>query len=90
MKLTKKEVQTNYCCYSVGYCRLQHLLYYAKAVGYTAGVYGWNADIYLFNDLAIVTGNRPFGQQINPELIKKYELDEKWQFHEEVFMGLPF
>lgn len=73
MKLIKKEVLNNYECYRVGYCELQYLLYYAKAIGYTSGVYGWNADIYLFDNLAIVTGYRPFGQQINSELVKKYE-----------------
>lgn len=73
MKLTRKEVLNNYKCYQVGYCELQYLLYYKNAVGYTSGVYGWNADIYIFDNIAIVTGYRPFGQHISSELIKKYE-----------------
>lgn len=75
MKLTKKEVLNDYKCYAVGYCELQYLLHYRNATGYTAGIYGWNADIYLFycDDIAIVTGFRPFGRGINPELTTKYE-----------------
>ena len=73
IKFTRKEVQSNYWCYSVDYGKLQHSLSYTKSAGYTSGVYGWNADIYLFDDLAIVTGYRPFGEHINPKLVKKYE-----------------
>lgn len=73
MKLTKKEVLNNYECYRVGYCELQHLLYYHNAIGYTAGFYGWNADIHLFNNIAIVTGYSPFGRKIDHALARKYE-----------------
>lgn len=46
----------------VGYCDLQHLLAYVNPDYYTAGVYGWNSDVYLLgNGIAIVTGYRPFG-----------------------------
>ena len=73
MKLTKKEVLNNYKCYEVGYCELQYLLHYKNAVGYTSGVYGWNADIYIFDNIALVTGYRPFGQEIDHALARKYE-----------------
>lgn len=46
----------------VGYCELQHLLAYVDPDYYTAGVYGWNSDVYLLSEgIAIVTGYRPFG-----------------------------
>lgn len=45
----------------VGYCELQFFLKNQKPEYYTAGVYGWNADIYIFKDIALVTGYRPFG-----------------------------
>nr|DAT23282.1 MAG TPA: hypothetical protein [Caudoviricetes sp.] len=45
---------------------------------YTAGVYGWNANIYDLNGIALVTGYRTFGE-ISPswELIEKYEQKAK-------------
>ena len=71
IKLTKKDIQSNYWCYSVNDGKLQYLLSYTKSAGYTSGVYGWNADIYLFycDDIAIVTGYRPFGEHI---LLEKF------------------
>jgi hypothetical protein len=46
IKVAKKEIIKNYKCFSVGYCDLQTLLNVADPQFYTAGVYGWNADIY--------------------------------------------
>ena len=73
MKLTRKEVLNSFKCYQVGYCELQYLLRYISADGYTAGVYGWNADIYIFDNIALVTGSHPFGREINHETARKYE-----------------
>lgn len=75
VQTTKKAVKNSYrkiVC--VGYCNLQKLLVLEKPVAYTAGVYGWNADIYDLDGIALVTGYRPFGD-INPslELTRKYE-----------------
>lgn len=62
-KMLKKEVNgcfKNVVC--VGYCDLWYLLKGLERSGYTCGIYGWNADIYIVNDnTAIVTGYRPFG-----------------------------
>ena len=63
----------NYKCFSVGYCDLQTLLGVANPQFYTAGVYGWNADIYIFGNIAIVTGYRPFCKQIDFDIIRKFE-----------------
>ncbi len=53
---------------------LQELLRFESPIAYTAGTYGWNADIYSFGNVAIITGDRPFGN-VKPdyELRRKYE-----------------
>lgn len=58
----------------IPYCNIQHLLEFVEPNYYHAGVYGWNCDIYIFNDCTIVTGYRPFGN-IKPkyELCRKYD-----------------
>lgn len=74
-KSTKRDIMANYPkVIKIGYCDLQFLLKYESPITYTAGVYGWNADIYDFNGVAIVTGYRPFGN-ICPDrqIIEKYE-----------------
>lgn len=43
----------------VGYCDLQDALRGIDPDGYTAGVYGWNCDVYLIGGLTICTGYRP-------------------------------
>lgn len=48
------------------YCEAQSLLNaIGEAEAYTAGVYGWNADIYRGTEpgQVIVTGYRPFGRE---------------------------
>lgn len=79
VQTTKKAVKNSYrkiVC--VGYCDLVHLLSFKDAFAYTAGVYGWNADIYDLDGTALVTGYRPFGD-VSPslELTRKYEQKAK-------------
>lgn len=46
----------------VGYCDMQDALKWREPNFYTAGVYGWNSDVYVINsNTVIVTGYRPFG-----------------------------
>ena len=46
----------------VRYCDMQDALKWREPNFYTAGVYGWNADVYVIDyDTVIVTGCRPFG-----------------------------
>ena len=60
--------------YSVGYCQAQYLLMFTRKVGYNAGVYGWNYDVYIVGDDVIITGYRPFTtKKVNYELLKEYE-----------------
>lgn len=75
-KITKKYVMNTYKkVVKVGYCDLQELLTFAKQIGYTAGVYGWNANVYACDlDVVIVTGYRPFGNvDVDFALCEKYE-----------------
>ena len=41
-----------------GYCSLQYLLRFHEPNAYTAGVYGWNFDIYEIYGVTICTGCR--------------------------------
>lgn len=53
----------------VGYCDMQDALKWSEPNFYTAGVNGWNSDVYVIDyDTVIVTGYRPFG---NVELPRK-------------------
>ena len=79
VQTTKKAVKNNYSkIIRIGYCDLQTLLSLEEPFAYTAGVYGWNANIYDLNGIALVTGYRIFGE-ISPswELIEKYEQKAK-------------
>lgn len=58
-KTTAKAIREGYhTIISVGYCDLQCLLSYESPVAYSAGVYGWNFDVYDINGVAIATGYR--------------------------------
>lgn len=73
-KTTKKAVQNNYRnIIRLGAVELYYLLKFTESDAYTSGVYGWNADVYDFDDVAIVTGYRPFGN-ITPD----YDIVEKY------------
>lgn len=77
MQTTQREVNSrNDLCISIGYCGLYHTMHECTdgKDAYTAGVYGWNADIYEFDTFAIVTGYRPFGKDI-----LSYEFCKKWE-----------
>ena len=78
-KTTMKETKRSYKeLIRVNYCELQSLLNLISPSAYTSGVYGWNADIYDFGSVAVVTGYRPFGDIVaSRELCQKYELKAK-------------
>lgn len=77
IKVTKKAVVNEYglnriLC--VPYADLQHTLGDISPVYYTAGVYGWNANIYIVGRYAICTGYRPFGHiELSREETQKLE-----------------
>lgn len=62
-KTTKKAIMQAYeNVIKVRYCDLQDALKRREPNFYTAGVYGWNSDVYVIDcDTVIVTGYRPFG-----------------------------
>lgn len=74
-KVTKKLVKAIYQTQiSASYCSIQTLLSLENPWAYTCGEYGWNADIYEIDGVAIVTGYRPFGtHQASYETCLKYE-----------------
>ena len=74
-RTTNRDVRNGYrAVLLIGYCDLQHLLTWQNPVAYTAGVYGWNADIYdVGNDVAICTGYRPVGKRVNFNTVREYD-----------------
>lgn len=72
-KTTRKAIvngSVNVKC--AGYCDLQNLLRNHSAVAYTAGVYGWNFDVYDVYSVTICTGYRNMpGSRL--EHIREYE-----------------
>lgn len=76
-RTTMRSIKSNYNCYSVGYCELYYLLRHLEPEHYTAGACGWNADIYIIGNSAIVTGYRPFGKKVNHSLCKGYDAKAK-------------
>lgn len=84
-KTTKKATQNNYRnIIKIGYADLHFLLKFTEPTAYTCGLYGWNADIYDFGNIAIVTGYRPFGN-ITPDykIVDKYNELGKEIYEEE-------
>lgn len=76
LRVTKNQIKEGYKnIISISYCELQTLLKYENPRYYTAGVYGWGADVYeLDHNTVIVTGYAPFGNiKVKRETIKKYE-----------------
>lgn len=74
--VSRKWVNNNYYCCSVGYCDLQNLLYFQSVSYYTCGVYGWNFDVYTFGDYAITTGYRGMIDNVKKDyysLVHEYE-----------------
>lgn len=62
-EITKKAIMNAYRnVIKVGYCDMQAALKWREPNFYTAGVYGWNSDVYVIDyETVIVTGYRPFG-----------------------------
>lgn len=59
MKTTRKAiVSTSANVKCAGYCDLQNLLRNHSPIAYTAGVYGWNFDVYDVYGVTICTGYR--------------------------------
>lgn len=71
-KTTKRAIMHAYeNVIKVGYHDLQDALKWREPDLYTAGVYGWNTDVYVIDyGTVIVTGHRPFGNiELSREVI---------------------
>lgn len=81
LELKAKDVRNSYNCFSLGYCELYNILNVHNRIGYTCGIYGWNANVYVDmtseSNVAIVTGYRPFGRQIPQAILDKYRKADK-------------
>lgn len=83
LELKAKQVKENYYVFSLGYCDAPHILKKSNKLGYTCGVYGWNSDVFTFNDVAVSTGYRPFHNVTDKQneegkkIIMKYEKKAK-------------
>ena len=73
VQVTQKQVRTNYKAYMVTDGNpLECILSHVSAGYYNSGVYGWNADIYTFDNVAFVRGYRPFGNVFPSDVMKKF------------------
>lgn len=76
-KTTAKAIKESYKkCYSAYYGSLQFLLSHIEPMYYHSGVYGWDYDVYIIDDVAIFTGYRcPSSgmKHIPHEVTKKYD-----------------
>lgn len=63
----------------ISYCGAWYLLRGLEPIAYTAGIYGWNEDIYYIGkNTYIATGYRPHGTRKVPyELLEAYEKQAK-------------
>jgi hypothetical protein len=75
MQTTQKNVMNSFAhVVSAPYCALQHVFAGTEPTAYTAGKYGWNADIYDMGDgIAIATGYRPFGEKIDRDFFPAWD-----------------
>lgn len=75
-QITAKEVKaTHVRTLQFGYGEIYNLLTFKNPYAYTAGIYGWNADVYSYGTTAIMIGYRPTGEKVNPEIYKPYETE---------------
>lgn len=81
VNVTRKWLNQNYKCFSVGYCGIQTLLRNHSPQYYTCGVYGWNFDAYIFDtskgEICLTTGYR--GMIDNFPNNHTYALDKEYE-----------
>jgi len=74
IQLKKKDIR-DWDPISFWYCEIYNLTRPLNRIGYTAGTYGRNEDIYDINGATICTGYRPTGKRLKVKAgtIEKYE-----------------
>ena len=75
MQITSKRLREHYKCYCVNTPDVHDQILGKYATFYNAGVYGWNYDVYIIDDIkgiAIISGYRCFNcKKLNTEKMKK-------------------
>lgn len=59
-QITNKELRDGIVYYA-GYCAIYDAVRWLPTIGYSCGIYGWNADVYACGRFALATGHRPAG-----------------------------
>lgn len=61
-EITRNDIKRQYkTIIQLGYCDLYELTKKLKKIGYNAGIYGWNYDVFEVNEnTCIITGYRTF------------------------------
>lgn len=77
-EITRNDIRRQYTnIIQIGYCDLYELTRELKKIGYNAGVYGWNYDVFELDwDTCIITGYRTFSKgtiRLTRDYIKKTE-----------------
>ena len=90
-KITRNEINKENLVV-LGYCQIQTVLNLFSAdykIGYNAGVYGWNYDLYRINGVDVIIGyNRPYYNYSNKDIkAQLIELENKIRKEER---GLTF
>lgn len=72
VKVSRKSIKDNFRkVYCLDMSKANTIFYGQSPVYYTAGIYGWNCDVYIIdNDTAVTVGYRPFGDYL-PEAVEK-------------------
>lgn len=73
VQTTKKSVMSSYVhVVSVSYDVWQEFASILRLypTAYTAGVYGWNADVYNIGGVAVIVGYRPFGKTYDRDRLR--------------------
>ena len=72
VKVSRKSVKDNFRnVYQLSMTKAYTIFYGQSPAYYTAGIYGWNCDVYIIdNNTAVTVGYRPFGDLL-PEAIEK-------------------
>jgi hypothetical protein len=74
IKTTKKSILEGNKAISIGYCCLQHLLYFKQPFAYNSGRNGWNCDFYQITlNTIISTGYSPCGTTVDYTIVEKYD-----------------
>lgn len=71
--MTKKAIKERYnTILKIPYCSLQGLLFYLEPKYYSTRIEGWACDYYDIDGICISTGYSPIGQEIDYNVINKY------------------